>query len=408
MPRFRLLTLLTLLLISVIYIATFMVSMNHFNDFSILYIAGKCWLQGLSPYQLDNIKQIAIAHGLPDAVGLDFLYPPCSLPIFAIFAFFSWPVAKVLFWFCNSLLLTASMAMGAKLVSQRLGLKYALLFFTVGMISIPPIAALRIGNTPVLVTALCLWAIYQTKNILGAGMALGVAWLKPQITLPVFLFLAVARKWRVVATATITAGILTTLGCLRTGGTEAVALWLKNTAVVSSTGYNSPDGGAWQHLIGFYTIFFRVGFSYQTSVTLGNAASLALMASCLYLCRECHKGIRIDHLALLNAASMLFLYHHMYDAISYVWVLIYFLYAWNQRIYPHTITCLGLTVSTVILFLLPSIAVVGAYDFLLKYGFALLAAQIAPLRSYLMLACYFLLVLTLRHRECTQEIPLIV
>ncbi|MFN7917536.1 MAG: glycosyltransferase family 87 protein [Vicinamibacterales bacterium] len=89
-----------------------------------------------------------------------------------------------------------------------------------------------------LVLALLAWRLADKRPWL-AGAALGLAVMKPQVALPICLWVLLRGRWRVLAAAAATAAGLLAVYCLRVEGSPVDVLqgWLRAIAVV----YTGPD-----------------------------------------------------------------------------------------------------------------------------------------------------------------------
>jgi hypothetical protein len=111
------------------------------HDFYIFYQAGRSWLSQLNPYALNGR-------------GTGFVYPPASLPFFAVFALFDFTFASQLWWVSYfSLFVVASLALALTLDGDRRGL-YISIVLLLFLTSYPLLINFWLGQIDLLITSL--------------------------------------------------------------------------------------------------------------------------------------------------------------------------------------------------------------------------------------------------------------
>jgi hypothetical protein len=198
------------------------------TDFHSYWYSGHFLRQGNDPYQAFFTKQEPIipvkyldgkvVSTLPVAqLGLA-TTPANTAPIvmlLAIFSFFSWPIAKILWMICNLIFMLAIPCMIVRLWSDKIVDRISQENLFIGLTFWALLAARNAagnGQTTLFVFVLMLLALLLAKKNWGmAGLALGIALSKYSLSLPLVLFLLYKQKYRIVATslATQIAGVIT-------------------------------------------------------------------------------------------------------------------------------------------------------------------------------------------------------
>lgn len=154
-----------------------------------IYVAGRCWLDGLSPYHEQTFYDMWEKIFSLSNDGRPFVYPPAIALIAIPMALFSWEAGALFFDLISAAVLLGSLFLIALLIrdnssytfhSLRLwsGLSLAC---SVSMIS----AAIYTGQTPLFAFFGCLMALYATDKRMPwlAAVAILIASIKPQLAL---------------------------------------------------------------------------------------------------------------------------------------------------------------------------------------------------------------------------------
>jgi hypothetical protein len=213
-----LLVLAILSIISFIYSIAKTVDPSGAIDFHSYWYAGhfvrqgsdpyEAYLQGLTPdvpvsyWDAEPTKRLPIAQ--PDLATVPANTAPMVL-LLTPFSFLSWPLAKVLWLICNLLFMIAIPYMVFQVLpkSDLLNIYDKLILWLAFISFFGTRNIAGNGQTSLLIFALMMIAlIVLSKHGLLAGLALGLALSKYSLSLPIFIFLLLKRKFRVVFIAT--------------------------------------------------------------------------------------------------------------------------------------------------------------------------------------------------------------
>lgn len=194
-------------------------------DFSGYYLSAGMLLSGNSAiYSEDAVNRFALERGFVKGMNYGGLnnYPPCfymmmtflaRLPYFS--AINAWLVLNHLF-----ILMTAAFVFmacrGAQAERAGGGVILVPLFFVAGLFFFPSIDEFAHGQTGIVVamlTALCLY-LYSRGSLAAAGAALGAAGAIKGMPLFFLLYFVWKKRWKPVAAALITFGVLMIIPCL--------------------------------------------------------------------------------------------------------------------------------------------------------------------------------------------------
>jgi Glycosyltransferase family 87 len=223
----------------------------HFADVRYFFLAGKLTVAGVSPYDVAAFKAAAFQYGLGPPIDV-FPYPPHSL---ALCVPLSWLPVETLRWAWTlvniGVLVGIAWAMGLRL-QHRLGRRAeqgpsAAALWVAAIIVGNPFAAHLIwtAQTGLMVLSCLLLAWHFDKRgrwVLG-GVLLGLATIKPQLSLLALAWFLMTGSWRMVAVAIATAALLLLFAFVQIGP-EVMAQWLDITwayerQFIYSLSYNS-------------------------------------------------------------------------------------------------------------------------------------------------------------------------
>ncbi|MGO9641193.1 MAG: glycosyltransferase family 87 protein [Candidatus Acidiferrales bacterium] len=191
---------------------------NAWVDFAAPYVEARCWLKGVNPYDPNAYLAEWRATG---GYGLEVLggrgasatpYVPAFLPLVAPLAVLPWTIARVL-WIAITCALVLLLAGCASRIRGPTALDEKLLILAIVLMAPATHTLIWTGNVT-LVSVLCCvagyyWSEQRDRAILAGIMVALCAAAKPQIGVCVLLFYLVSRKWRLLATAFATLGVLT-------------------------------------------------------------------------------------------------------------------------------------------------------------------------------------------------------
>lgn len=209
-------------------------------DLYVSYAAGAAARSGLSPYEhaayleawdrLDPPPALAMSRALP------FAYPPAWIPFAMALSVVPWGVAVA----CWKLVSVASLV-GLVLLTVRvlyadeLDARDRLAVWCFALTLSPTISVLTIGQTSLLIVFLLVLsaACLERGHAVGAGLALALAAVKPQLAAPYVLFLLARGELAVLALGAVGNAGLTGLGLYASGVRldaylDAAARWSAN------------------------------------------------------------------------------------------------------------------------------------------------------------------------------------
>lgn len=206
-----------------------------FFDVRYPYIAAKCWLAGLNPYDYKVFQSVAQANGL-DRIEV-FAYPPQSFALGALLAPFSYAAAKGIMTTLSLIALAALAFWGRRLMALRQQAARVNPARIAGWL----IPAIVVGNP---FTAHVLWtgqsslivgaAVLTAWQLLGssallAGVLLGFASLKPQLVFLVMLWICLERRWRVLLAFGLSLLLFSAVPLLQQGPLPVLSDWWQAT-----------------------------------------------------------------------------------------------------------------------------------------------------------------------------------
>ena len=224
------------------------------GDFTWYYAGGKCFLSGSNMYALECVGPIVTdRHGYALIAGLS--YPPHFAPLTLPIATLPYFTSSYLFYIANIVACLFMVLIVSKTVTRVqidqtervvLSRQWALLL-VLGSTGIW--AAVWLGQLTVFV-AICLWMAFrkiETGNELAAALLLALASVKPQISVFVFLWLLLHRRYRVLALSAAIAGLLSLYAFFTMGFLPAIEGWLNGMGTyqdypVNQLGNNSILG----------------------------------------------------------------------------------------------------------------------------------------------------------------------
>jgi Glycosyltransferase family 87 len=223
----------------------------HFADVRYFFVAGKLTTEGVSPYDVAAFQAAALRYGVGTDIDL-FAYPPHSLALCVLLSWLPIETARWAWALVNlGILVATAWAMGLR-YEHRLGARRHSAPSTAALW----IAAIIIGNpfaahliwtaqTGFIVLSCLLLAWHFEKRgrwVLG-GVLLGLATLKPHLSLLFFAWFLLTGSFRMVAVAVATVGLLLLFAFTQIG-TEVMAQWLGaawayENQFIGSLSYNS-------------------------------------------------------------------------------------------------------------------------------------------------------------------------
>jgi hypothetical protein len=313
-------------------------------DGRVLYAAGRAWLTGLNPY--DHGEIVRGVSGVPgmDLSQAQFLYPPQSGAFCVLLGLFPYAGARVVWLLFNLGAVAAIVAGTVTLVRDRDFARddhdrWAPFVMATVVIASPFTAhVVWMGQTTLIAFAATLgaWMFARNGRWALAGVWLGVATFKPQVSILVVMWFVLKRDWKVLGTALLTLLALALYPMVTRGPVRAFLEWRDGLRSGYYVVFNVPGAA---HKVGLESLLAAAG------VELPAWASTVLAAGCalaLWLLRD-----RIaweDLLGLLMAATLTFSRQiHDYDYVCLAPTLAS-LWWWGRRRGPLASLVLALPV----------------------------------------------------------------
>jgi len=294
------------------------------NDFVLLYIPARAWLQGANPYSPQTYARICTETfgeaWSPTALRSHPAYPLSTFVLVSPLAPLPWPAAQ------KAVAVLAVGLMAAMIVCMirfaGLDSKPACLFAAATLALAPFHTGLATGNISVAAVALAciaVWALGAERNVMAGILLAVVIGLKPQIGLLFLLYYLFRRKWLSCSLATAGVGLILLIGALRMYalGIGWVADFAHNARIW--VGSNPADDFASANLMRLTLIDLQVPFYDLTGtrtmaivLALAAVAVLALVWLAFFLKTETPDDLL--NLSVLAALSLLPVYHRFYDA----------------------------------------------------------------------------------------------
>jgi hypothetical protein len=283
-------------------------SQEETSDVIYLYGAGRCWWDGQNPYDFDNYQPYT------DRSGARFAYPPSVAPLCLTLATLPLPSARILMAAVNVsclLALTVTLVLSVRrLLAELPPPDKAIIIALVAAVAIGnPFTAhvVWMGQMSLLAAAAAVgsWVAYTNRRMLIAGFLVGVAAVKPQIAVLIYVWYLLDRQWRVLGVAAATIAALAILP-LWWHGPELLVDWLSAVAAYQDVVHNRID---FQHVFGVRSLLSSVGLSCPSLLPMALGGAIFLYAGRARLLTE-------DILPLLMCLSCLFAYAHDYDLVA--------------------------------------------------------------------------------------------
>jgi hypothetical protein len=223
----------------------------HFADVRYFFVAGKLTTEGVSPYDVAAFRAAAARYGLGSDIDL-FAYPPHSLALCVPLSWVPIETARWVWALVNIGILSGTAWAMAVRYEHRIGPRRdaqpsAAALWIATIIIGNPFAAHLIWTAQtgfiVLSCLLLAWHFEKRGRWVLGGVLLGLATLKPHLSLLFLAWFLLTGSWRMVGVAVAIAGLLLLFAFVQIG-TEVVPQWLDATSAyedqfVGSLSYNS-------------------------------------------------------------------------------------------------------------------------------------------------------------------------
>jgi hypothetical protein len=296
-------------------------------DFRNLYLGSRIWLQGGNPYNDAELKnewkmvceEDYLTPQTQPGLPRNFLvYPPYALALYAPFALLNWQSAIslhfILIVLCMLVMVISVLRMHTM---PGLHVKYQLLVIALVLIAFKGTAHGAIVGQPsfICIAAALLCYVYTQRNKKRylAVLLLIIASIKPTVALPLWIFLAIHREWRIIFPAL--AGLFISLCAVMLAYSDIFSIieaFMDNGKLLQAILYErGPDYPYNYHMISGtqLTIIPEVLIGYHAEWI----GALILLAGSVYVYIKRNTTSRLYQLCVLIVTCLLATYHLFYD-----------------------------------------------------------------------------------------------
>lgn len=287
-------------------------------DFDFYYAAGRCWLAGDSMYDAAAFTREMRALGRGD-VELAFGYSPAFVPFSLLLGALPYGVARGVMWFVGFAGIAFLCRMAVRLAREpvattRLGAHPATVWLMIAAVcgATSTSTALWLGQLGPWMAALLIagWLAVQRRELVLAGIFFGLTSMKPQFSFLPLLWLLLAREWRVLGTAALTALALSSYTMALLGPVAPFTEFLGSVAEYARRADDANALGS-VHVLGLPGLLTAAGVHGLRVEPFLAAVSAGV--ACLWLARRrAHTGAV---LALLLTAHIALVYAHDIECV---------------------------------------------------------------------------------------------
>jgi hypothetical protein len=270
----------------------------HGEDLFYLQDRGREWLEGV--YQKKG--------------GSFYGHPPYAVVLYSVMAVFSFERWRLLFLVINLLTTVAILVLTKKLFGDDWNWKAQFYLGALLLVWAPFRVTLRMGQISLLITASLLAGLLarSRKKYVCGGIFLGLALSKYSLTLPFFLYFLCKKEWKMVITAVLVMGILTTVFALRLG-MSPVDVTRDYVEVMSQTSISNDELFKGATEIG--PLLFLLTGGNQRWADYLSLLVIALSLFAMFIVFRRTPDFEEWHLAILALFSLWFVYHNTYDSV---------------------------------------------------------------------------------------------
>ena len=302
----------------------FLAQAPDWNDFILLYIPARAWLQGANLYSPEVYThiytQMFAKPWSAAALRSHPAYPLNTFVLISPLAPFPWPIAQ------KAELALVVVLIGAMIfaISRVANLEgKAACLFGASVLGLAPIhTGVATGNISITAAALAciaVWAVDAKKDVLAGVLLAIVISLKPQIGILFLAYYLVRRKWLTFSLAVVGTGLIFLVGAVRmyalglswvTDFVHNAHVWVRS----NPTDDFASAGPMRYTLIDLQVPFYDLLGSKTAAVVLALAAAVTLGLIWLILFLRARAPDDLLNLSILATLSLLPVYHRFYDA----------------------------------------------------------------------------------------------
>jgi len=296
----------------------------NWNDFVVIYIPARAWLQGANLYS-PNVYASISTQTFGKVWSAEVLrshpaYPLNTFVLISPLAWFSWPTAQKI-ELALVLALIGAMIF-AVIRAAKLDAKAACLFAAMALALAPIHTGVATGNISIPAIALAciaVWAVDSEREVLAGILLAVVVGLKPQIGLLFVGYYVLRRRWTTCLLAAAGTGLIAGIGAARMYSLGIS--WLSDFTRNARIWVNSnPSDNFASHTPMRYTLidlqvpFYDLTGSKTSAVVLALTVAVGIGLSWLVLFLRSREPDDLLNLSLLGTLSLLPVYHRFYDA----------------------------------------------------------------------------------------------
>jgi hypothetical protein len=295
-------------------------------DLYVSYVAGRTSTEHASPYERAAYeatwRRLETPAELASTVDLPFAYPPAWVPVCIGLSLLPWSTALVLWKLLNVGFLAGSVALAFRLLDDadldEAG-RYSTWCFA--LVLSPTISVMTTGQTSLLVVFALLASCYALRRDRPyvAGVALAVAMVKPQLALPLVLFLLLRGAF-------VTLGVAAVAIVIFTGAGLALAHSDLGTYLASLGTYAAVNAPTSHIAVGIASLV-----AHLTSVGDRSATLIGLLAGVLLVGAVAYRQARAaSSTALASVPVLLYLAPLAFRCNGYDVVAVIPLFIWSR------------------------------------------------------------------------------
>src|SRR5215813_216275 len=316
-------------------------ALNHSGDFAPPYSSTRAWIQGINPYDYENIVKVWREGGgdpkvTPDTRTTPSVYPPTTFVCLSPVALLPWPLARATWMLASVGILVVmlySMIRGAR---STISAPRALAFVGLVLALSPVSTGVNQGNPSIMAVSCVLLSLVTASKRLTLTAAFLLALsigIKPQIGAPFLLFHLLLRRWRLGFIAICIVGIISFIAITRLNHIGYMWLqdWIYNIQRTTATGgINDISDANPQRTDALNLETLTYGITGSVSYAKAGAAVLVLITGCFYLYlffgidKQKEEWLAASAFAIL---ALLPIYHRFYDASLLVAPLYWYLFS---------------------------------------------------------------------------------
>ncbi len=292
-------------------------------DFRNCYVSARAFLDGRNPYDAEQQDFVAVRDtGLRPGQAIEWgnliIIPPGNFVFFAPLAVLPWRIAVGVWLVLNQVALVALLVCARRLAGHALG-PIGFLFGIAALFAMDPAWEAVKAGQPALVMGACTLAALvfaRDGHDRAAGVALGLALLKYNLSLPVFGYFLLKRRFRAAVLAAGVAALINVVPLALGDAADMMAHAQANMEFTFSDGginnQKNPMGS--YNDVSLPVLLWRLFPGWPDFAVRGLWGLVVLGLAGLLAYGARGDGFEPLEIAALTAFCLLFVYHRVYDA----------------------------------------------------------------------------------------------